>query len=752
MSKNNPSTPDADTRQQRLADLSARSLAAAQAQFDPVRHLVAQSAADRPQVRTYRQATSLPLAHLLLVQGDSEAVYEAAAIVAAVLESQEIRERHPHRGNWRWLADDPEVGDLNAVQFVLRGLLPLLVDHGDYLPIDLQERCRESVRLALEEEERLDVAPTYTNIHIQSLFGLLVGAEWLADEHFLSLGKTRWARWVRFTVENGAPHEYNSPGYGGVDLSALAVLHQYVKDPLIRLQAKLLYERFWLHLALHLHRPTSQLAGPHCRSYWWQMVTGRGPLKDTLWLETGWPWSLEPGPYGGDDEPPTDLELALAQHHLPEYLIPWFERQEQVLPYEVSETANREEGFDLTTYHTASYALGTASKTYAIGTDCYYIEHHANYLILHYTRPPESGGWGMMYSRYVVNDRHWGTMGAAPDRSKESNFYDHGHFAGIQQRNKAIGLYALQPQHVEVFSLKTVVAFQSGAELEGVWINETPVDLAAVGQTLQIQDWLIVEDGGVYIGVRPLEPSVLSHRTPIKLERGPLGELWLAIYNYQGAAIRFWEYASLKGAFWRGNLRAGFVVEVAERHEYASAAEFLVHLRQAHIVDGLDEDRIRTVTYKSGGEALTLRYDLWNSCPVERQLNGQSYQSPNLTSPLAVQGDTGYLQVGQARLYTQPQQMWLVAQELDPMLQTYVAVNPSDQPTSLRLETPAGTVSASAWGLGRLTWHVPKTGEQVVIVESLQPPIDLTVPDGVRIQKITAESIKHDRPIDEGAP
>ena len=220
----------------------------------------------------------------------------------------------------------------------------------------------------------------------------------------------------------------------------------------------------------------------------------------------------------------------------------------------------------------------------------------------------------MMYSRYVVNDRNWGTMGPAPDRPKEGNFYDHGHFAGVQQRNKAIGLYALMPEQEEVFSLKTVIAFQSGDELENVWINDT---LAQTDQELQTSDWLIVEDGGVYVGVRALEPTALNGNAPIKLERGPLGELWLAIYNYDGAAIRFWDYASLKGAFWRGNLRAGFVVEVAERHEYESAADFLSYLQQAQIADAVDEDFIRTVTYSNNDESLTINYDLWNTCPAD---------------------------------------------------------------------------------------------------------------------------------------
>ncbi len=721
-------------QKQRIDDFYERCFAAAYELLDAERHLIALPASDDPTIKTYWQAGSLPLAHALLNKDDVDAQAEGAAIVAAVLESQETAPHHPHRGNWKWLADDPEVGDLNAIQFVLRWLLPLLVQHNDKLPADLQALCRDRVRLALEEEVRLDVQPTFTNIHIGSLFALLVGGEWLDNDEFLLSGKARWNRWLRFTVVNGAPHEYNSPDYGGWQLSALASIHQYVQDPIIQLQAKLMYERLALHLLLHLHRATGQIAGPHSRSYWQTMTSGRGMTKDVLWLLTGWDWLLATGAYGGDAEAPVNfmnLGLALVEQTLPTYLTEWLDNQQGALPYEVCETANLDEGFDLTTYFTRSYALGTASKTYTIGTDCFYIEHEANYLMLHYTCPPEKGGWGLMYSRYVVNDRHWGTMGPAPDRPKTGNFYDHGHFAGVQQRNKAIGVYALMPEQEEVFSLKTIVAFQSGTALEEVWINDSVVDLSEVQHTLQASDWLIVADGDVYVGVRALEPSVLSQSAPIQLEKGPQGELWLAIYNYQGAAIRFWDYASLKGAFWRGNLRAGFVVEVAERSEYDSAAAFLAYLQMAQIADGVDDNYVRTVTYTNGGDSLSLRYDLWHTCPAGRLLAGKVYVPPQLTSPLAVQGQSGYLQVGQAHLYTQPQPMWLAAQALDESDQTYVAVNPVEQVTSLKLETPAGTVSAGAWGLGRLEWRV---AEGILRVDCLQMPQDLVVPDGVHIE------------------
>jgi hypothetical protein len=131
--------------------------------------------------------------------------------------------------------------------------------------------------------------------------------------------------------------------------------------------------------------------------------------------------------------------------------------------------------------------------------------------------------------------------------------------------------------------------------------------------------------------------------------------VWLAIYNYRGAALRFWEYASLKGAFWRGNLRAGFVLEVAERHEFASAMDFLAHLRRTHIVDRTDDDLIRTISFSNDNSSLSLQYGLWHTNLVGRSLDGTPYTAPNLTSPLAIQGDSGTLSLGQARLYTQPQ-------------------------------------------------------------------------------------------------
>jgi len=719
--------------------------------------------AARKTYKTYRQGVTyygdaqdralvggpLLLAHALLRQGDDDSKL-AAEIVHDLVEMQERHPRHPHRGNWpRWVGDN-EITDLNSGPFILRWLIPLLIEHGHQLPPELQARCRECVHLGLAELERTNVSVIYTNIHLMSTFALIVGGQWLRDTHFQELGKQRWAHWVRYTVQSGAPREFNSVTYMGMDLTMLDKLQQYALDPEIRFQARLLHERVWLHVALHFHRPTGQLAGPHSRMYWGAMLSGRAHLTDILWRETGWPWTVEPGPY--TDRPlrlPSSLELALTEHRLPPTAKSWLETQEAAMPYEVREAASVEDGLDLTTYFSPGYALGTCSRTYSVGTDCLAIELMANYMMLHYARPGRPGGWGMMYSRYVVNDQHFGALLSFPGRPP-SNFYDQGHFAGVQVRNKAIGLYALMPQHNnQISSLKSVVAFQSGGDLEKIWVNGVQVHVADLPRSLELGDWVIIQDGAVYVGVRPLEPSCLGRETPLMLERGPLGELWVTAYNYRGVSKRFWDYGSLGGAYWNGNLRAGCVVEVAERTAYDSAASFLMHLRLAEIEDTVDDRRVRTVSYRSGGDELSIEYDLWNTRPGGRRINGAVYDPPNLRSPCAVQGDSGKLEVGEATLETHPQQVWLIAQELAPTFggtidgrnRAWIAVNPQDRPTPLTFRTPLGVVSAEAWGMGRLEWRAPVEGGQSLIVEALAEPEGLRVPEGIEVRYILAQAL-----------
>ena len=170
---------------------------------------------------------------------------------------------------------------------------------------------------------------------------------------------------------------------------------------------------------------------------------------------------------------------------------------------------------------------------------------------------------------------------------------------------------------------------------------------------------------------------------------------------------------------------------------YPSAAAFLDHLGAASVRDetgpGPESPLVRSVTYRSGGDELRLRYDLWHTRPLDRRLNGLPYHPPALESPVAAQGSGGELRAGSATLRTAPQPCWLLAQELDPASRAWVAVNPQDTPTALRLETPLGAVTAARWGVGSIEWRAPAGGAQTLVLDTLEEPAELRVPEGVRV-------------------
>ena len=63
----------------------------------------------------------------LIESGSAAEIERGEAVINAVLLCQDMDERSPHYGNFRWEYEDGAVEDLNAVQFVLIRLIPLLL-------------------------------------------------------------------------------------------------------------------------------------------------------------------------------------------------------------------------------------------------------------------------------------------------------------------------------------------------------------------------------------------------------------------------------------------------------------------------------------------------------------------------------------------------------------------------------------------------------------------------------------------------
>ena len=91
----------------------------------------------------------------LLANGHPDDVALAHKVLEATLACQETRANDPHHGNFFWMAEDDVVGDLNAVEFCLENLIPMMMDNADLLEEKMGDRVIAAIRLGLAEIERI---------------------------------------------------------------------------------------------------------------------------------------------------------------------------------------------------------------------------------------------------------------------------------------------------------------------------------------------------------------------------------------------------------------------------------------------------------------------------------------------------------------------------------------------------------------------------------------------------------------------
>jgi hypothetical protein len=120
---------------------------------------------------------------------------------------------------------------------------------------------------------------------------------------------------------------------------------------------------------------------------------------------------------------------------------------------------------------------------------------------------------------------------------------------------------------------------------------------------------VIVVNGGVYIGIMPLDPSDLGRGSGVLLWQDG-EEAVLSIVNYEGPPKQFWEYKSLSGPFWKGNICNGFAIWIAPRSDYATPEEIARALEDTSLSDEI-AGNMRRITF---GE-VTLEYDLREMWP-----------------------------------------------------------------------------------------------------------------------------------------
>jgi hypothetical protein len=82
-----------------------------------------------------------------------------------------------------------------------------------------------------------------------------------------NVGYTMWNQFYKYTTTVAGIHEFISPTYSNVQLSALYMGYIYCKNETMRSEIEIILDYIWLQLGSNYYEPSSQLSGPHSRDY-----------------------------------------------------------------------------------------------------------------------------------------------------------------------------------------------------------------------------------------------------------------------------------------------------------------------------------------------------------------------------------------------------------------------------------------------------------------------------------------------------
>jgi hypothetical protein len=324
-------------------------------------------------------------------------------------------------------------------------------------------------------------------------------------------------------------------------------------------------------------------------------------------------------------------------------------------------------------------------------------------MMIHYVRPGAERP-GVVYTRYLTDDKWLGDFYHATDRTRSRNLVDEGLFYGVQQGPRAIGLYT--PRNLgSVFSAKAALIWTRRDLVDEIWVGEGQVE--TLPAEVPPGETVVVGSGEALVAARPLARTDLGRDAPIRLTEVQ-GDLVLELYNYLGPRKSFWEL-NWPGAFYRGRPRCGVYVEAAERSAYPDGRAFARVVAGGTLEDVTappftyrgEDERLWTVEYARDGQTLGIEIDLMAWALKRRWTQAGDLGWPMLESPVARESRSGHIALGGATLTCGPEAAWLFA---SPVTGRWAAAYHGLQPAPLTLTVPDGSVEVAAMGTGTVVW------------------------------------------------
>ncbi|MCI0514258.1 hypothetical protein L0128_13665 [candidate division KSB1 bacterium] len=528
-----------------------------------------------------------------------------------------------------------------------------------------QNQILENLRENLAISTSVRYSDGNVNHPLAAMVNLLLSGELLNLPIYAALGKRELQNFQQTIATRQHQHyrqaemsEYNSPTYSALTLWFLAIAAELAQDSEARELAQFLESRLWLNLALHWHQPSQQFIGPFSRAYAEDSSGGFSALHCTLAVGLETEIFFEPELARRFQHPSALIQNALLvqlKFHVPpaarliafEKPFPYYIRM-TTYGEQYHENARRlQDGkqiatFDpevypggwseLTTYLTAEYGLGTATRPYVNAGQ-------SDSFSLRYRRAPvvqRLQDFRGVYSRLVFN----GAVAGAENFCHVGGFpvgfdylYEEGRAFTFQHAGQAIvGYTPKRVGHRGVTELRLDLIFSNPAPFDQLWIgNRLVSDLPC---TFSMVETIIIQDFQTYLAIFPLDCSGLATFQPY-------GRIWthgdllmLSFFNYHGPQQDFTRAEM-------DTCRNGFACLLATTQEHPDLSHFRAYLKRVKVIETVDPSQIRNILLTTPAGEMNLCYDPRAERILQRTWNGSDagtahfeIQAPAGTEPV----------------------------------------------------------------------------------------------------------------------
>lgn len=449
----------------------------------------------------------------------------------------------------------------------------------------------------------------------------LIGGEMLGNKPGYEKGIKLLHQLKDMLTRRGFTSEYTSPTYSIISLQAMADIAEHCTDPAVKELALSLEQRLYIDILGHYHPLISGMTPPHSRAYMVDNCGNTHQAKYVYHILFGDKMPLKltdtllSGPNGAPGEViHSGLDYMFSEcashsctiYHLPAALAAL--ALNKSFPFEIAGTTESRARRDIIkrtqnfiypgssskvyTYMEKNYAVGTTTKEFSTG------DQTNSFGILYRKGEVKSqADVGTVFSRYIFNEADPNKKnklgGDYPDPDQQ-DFMDFGRKLCMQKKNTAVAAY--RPKHWAAFgvtSLKLSLILPANYRVpEKILLGKTPVDMSGEdGVKAESVEpcTVIVKDGPVYMGFKPLSLTDHGRKAAVKVEK--LGNfVLLSFYNYEGEK----KIIDYNEAMMTAN---GILCEVRQQGEIAGTDEMQALLDSAEILDeklwydGFDTDR-----------------------------------------------------------------------------------------------------------------------------------------------------------------